>query len=281
LYKIIHKGGARLKNDITIAICQMKVVDNKQENLKKARKMVMEAGGHADLVILPEMFNCPYDVNKFPAYAENQNNSSTLNMASEVARIANVYLCAGSIPELDGDKVYNSSFFFSPEGKILARHRKLHLFDIDVPGEITFKESETISPGNVITVIETGLGNIGIGICYDIRFPELFRIMTQEGAELILLPGAFNLTTGPAHWETIIRTRAIDNQVFLAAASPALNKDATYAAYGHSMVVDPWGNILVQTNYDEKIIFAKLDLDQIKKIRMELPLLKNRRNDLY
>lgn len=259
----------------------MKVVDNKQENLKKARKMVMEAGGHADLVILPEMFNCPYDVNKFPAYAENQNNSSTLNMASEVARIANVYLCAGSIPELDGDKVYNSSFFFSPEGKILARHRKLHLFDIDVPGEITFQESETISPGNEITVIETGLGNIGIGICYDIRFPELFRIMTQEGAELILLPGAFNLTTGPAHWETIIRTRAIDNQVFLAAASPALNKDATYAAYGHSMVVDPWGNILVQTNYDEKIIFAKLDLDQIKKIRMELPLLKNRRNDLY
>jgi len=147
----------------------------------------------------------------------------------------------------------------------------MHLFDINVPGKITFKESDTLKSGNNITVVDTDLGKIGIGICYDIRFPELSRIMALKGADILVFPGAFNMTTGPAHWETLIRTRAIDNQVFVAAASPASNNDADYIAYGHSMVCNPWGQVVSCGKFEEKIIYAKIDLKSVPSIREELP----------
>lgn len=207
--------------------------------------------------------------------------SRTLNAISEAAKKLNLYIIAGSIPELDNNKLYNSSFIFDEYGKIIGSHRKMHLFDIDIPGKITFKESETLSAGNKITVLDTELCKIGVAVCYDIRFTELLRIMALKGAELIVIPGAFNMTTGPAHWETLIRGRAIDNQLYMAAVSPARNETLSYVAYGNSMVVDPWGKILERAGESEEIIYVDIDLAKVKEVRDELPVLKNRRGDIY
>jgi predicted amidohydrolase len=270
-----------MKKNFMIALCQMKVVDDKKKNQVQAVKMIKKAGKTADLVVLPEMFNCPYDIEKFPEYAEESDNSPTLSEVSWAAKKANVYLVAGSIPEREGKHVYNSSFFFNPQGEIIGSYRKMHLFDIDVPGEISFKESETLSAGDQLTVVKTDLGKIGICICYDMRFPELLRLMTLQGAQLIVVPGAFNLTTGPVHWEPLIRVRAIDNQVYMAAASPARDKTASYVAYGHSMLVDPWGTVLAKASSLEEIIYSEIDLSYLEKVRKDLPLLRNRRTDIY
>jgi predicted amidohydrolase len=271
-----------MKNKFKIALCQMKVVDDKQANLKKATAMIeMAAIEGAEMVVLPEMFNCPYDTSKFRFYAESSENSPTLKAVSNAAKENGVFLISGSIPELLEDKVYNSSFIYDNNGNLLDVHRKMHLFDIDIPGEIVFKESETISAGNSVTVVDTALMKIGVAICYDIRFPELFRLMALDGAGLIVIPGAFNPTTGPAHWETTIRARAIDNQVYMAAASPAMNKELSYYAYGHSMIVDPWGKVIAWAGEGEAIIHATIDGSYIETVRKEIPLLKNRRTDIY
>jgi predicted amidohydrolase len=265
-----------------LAVCQMKVVDNKDDNLKKAVEQInISTGNGAELVVLPEMFNCPYDNQKFKEYAEKRSNSQTLKKMSIAAQENKIYLVAGSIPELDDDKIYNTSFIFNPHGDIIGSHRKLHLFDIDVRDAITFRESDTLTPGSEITIIDTILTRMGVVICYDIRFPELIRLMALEGVELLVVPGAFNMTTGPAHWKTLISSRAIDNQIFLAAASPARDDKASYVAYGHSMIVDPWGEVLSEAGTGEEIIYADIQLKRIDDVRRELPVLYNRREDVY
>jgi len=270
-----------MKDNFRIGLCQMKVVDDKEVNLDKAKSMIGKAAkGGAEMVVLPEMFNCPYETSKFEVYAESRFNSKSLEAVSSAAMEHDVYLVAGSIPELLDGKLYNSSFIFNRKGEVLDVHRKMHLFDVDIP-EVVFKESETITPGNGVTVVETDPIKIGVAICYDMRFPELFRIMALKSADLMVVPGAFNMTTGPAHWETTVRARAIDNQVYMAATSPARNKDLSYIAYGHSMIVDPWGRVIAQAGYGEEIIYATIDRSYIKKVREELPLIKNRRTDIY
>lgn len=273
-------------NNIKIALCQMNVIDNKEENLKKAISMIKTASKKdADLIILPEMFNCPYENEKFIEYSEEAENSYTLNLISEIASEEKKYIIAGSIPEKEttstSERIYNTSFMFNPNGEIIAKHRKMHLFDIDVKGKIYFKESDTLTAGNQITIAETSFGKIGIGICYDIRFPELARLMALEGADILCYPGAFNLTTGPAHWEMLFKARACDNQVFTIGVAPALDKNANYNSYGHSLIVNPWGDILNKASFEEELIISEIDLDEIKKVREELPLLKNRRKDIY
>ncbi len=260
----------------------MTVVDEKKVNLDKATAMIGKAAKEgAEMVVLPEMFNCPYDTNKFMVYAESMDTSKSLKAVSRAAMNHDVYLVAGSIPELLDGKLYNSSFIFNRNGQVLDVHRKMHLFDIDIPGEIVFKESETITAGNRVTVVETDPIKIGVAICYDMRFPELFRLMALNFADLMVVPGAFNMTTGPVHWETTVRARAIDNQVYMAAASPSMNKDLSYISYGHSIIVDPWGRVLARAGEGEEIIYATVDVSYIKRVREELPLLKNRRTDIY
>lgn len=157
----------------------------------------------------------------------------------------------------------------------------MHLFDIDVKDKITFKESDVLTSGENVTVAETEFGKVGIGICYDVRFPELARLMVEDGALILFYPGAFNMTTGPAHWELLFRSRALDNQAFCVGVAPALNMDASYHSYGHSIVTSPWGEVISQADEKENIIFCEIDLSEIKKVREELPLLKNKRKDLY
>ena len=267
--------------DLKIALCQMKVGLDKAQNIKKVVKFIKIAGEKADLVVLPEMFNCPYQTDQFPLYAEVAHDSPTLDAVSQAARDQEVYLVAGSIPERDQDHIYNTSFIYNPAGEVIGRHRKLHLFDIDLPGQIQFKESDTLTPGDQVTVVDTDFGKLGVAICYDLRFPELARLMTLQGAQLLVYPGAFNLTTGPAHWEILSRVRALDNQVYLATCSPARDDEASYVAYGHSLVADPWGEVIVQAGNGEEIVHAQLESSRVENTRQELPLLKNRRRDLY
>lgn len=275
-------------NLIKIALCQMNVVDNKEKNISKANQMIKESKKQgADLAVLPEMFNCPYENEKFIEYAEELSDSKTLNEISKTAKKEEIHVLAGSIPELEiGDgknteSIYNTAVFFDNDGKFLGKHRKMHLFDIDVKGKIYFKESDTLSAGNDFTIIKTDFATIGIGICYDIRFVELSRIMALNGAEILIFPGAFNLTTGPAHWELLFRCRALDNQLYTIGVAPALDKDANYNSYGHSIAVNPWGEVIEELDYNEDLKIVEIDLDEIKRIREEIPVLKNRRCDLY
>jgi predicted amidohydrolase len=259
----------------------MQVVFEKKKNITNALQMIKEASSHSDLVVLPEMWNCPYQTDLFPLYAEEKENSPTLNAISKAAKREKTNILAGSIPEKHNGKIYNSSFFFNSEGEIIGSHRKIHLFDIDVPDAVSFKESQTLTAGNKVTVVDTELGKIGICICYDIRFPELFRLMALEGARLIIVPGAFNMATGPVHWKSLIKIRAVDNQVYVAAVSPARNDKSSYVAYGHSMVADPWGKVENEAGSAEEIIYVTIDDSFTRKVRAELPLLKNRREDVY
>lgn len=269
---------------LKIGLCQMMVTEvSKKENIDKAKKMICEAAHKgAKIVSLPEMFNCPYNNKNFREYAESFPKGETINMLSSAAKEKNIYLIGGSIPELDDqNRVYNTSFIFDNKGSLIGKHRKMHLFDIDIKNKVTFKESEALACGNEVTVIDTEYGKIGVAICYDIRFPELIRIMALKGAKIVFIPAAFNMTTGPAHWETLFKSRALDNQIYVAGISPARNINYSYIAYGNSLVASPWGDVTNRLDENEGIIIEEIDLNYIDEIRESLPLLKHRREDLY
>lgn len=266
---------------LNLGLCQMKVTADKQENLRHAGDLLRQAAAQgANVVMLPEMFNCPYENACFPVYAEPAGGESW-QFLSRMAKELNLYLVAGSVPELENGKIYNTSYIFSPEGKELARHRKVHLFDIDVPGGQRFMESDTLAPGNSVTVVDTPYGRLGVAICFDIRFAELFRVMGDQGAQVILIPAAFNMTTGPIHWSLAFRMRALDQQCFIAGCSPARDTSASYVAYGHSLVCNPWGDILMEMDEKEAVRVVELDLDDLAKYRGQIPILAGRRTDLY
>ena len=264
-----------------LAVCQLKVSVDKADNIARAEKMVREAAAlGARIVALPEMFNSPYQTVLFPAYAESYPDGDTVRMLARVANEAGIILVGGSIPERDGEFVYNTSFIFGPDGRLLGRHRKMHLFDVDLPG-LSIKESSTLGPGAGYTVVDAGFAKIGVCICFDVRFPELARLMALGGIQVMVVPGAFNMVTGPAHWELTMRARAVDNQFYVAAASPARDENDKYVAYGHSMIVDPWGEVVQRAGTDEEIIMAEIDPARIDEVTSRLPLLPQRRTDLY
>lgn len=192
-----------------------------------------------------------------------------------------VSIVGGSIPEKEGDKIYNTSYVFSERGQLIAKHRKMHLFDISVEGGISFKESDVLTAGDSVTLFETEGVKFGLIICYDIRFPELSRKLVLEGAEAIIVPAAFNMTTGPAHWHLSARARALDNQVYTLLCSQSRNESSSYKAYGHSLAANPWGEIIDELQTEEGILYINLDLNFTKKVREELPLLKHRKPQLY
>ncbi|RQD69600.1 MAG: carbon-nitrogen hydrolase family protein [Tindallia sp. MSAO_Bac2] len=265
-----------------LSVCQMKVKDDKMENLQKAEGMIRKAvlQENANMVVLPEIFNSPYSTEVMSKMAEKEGDVTT-KMLSSLAKELNIYLIGGSIAEKSGEDVYNTSFSYDPKGKCIGKHRKMHLFDVDIKNGVRFIESDAVKAGNKVTVFDTEYGKVGVAICFDMRFPELMRLMALEGAQMIIVPAAFNTTTGPAHWHETIKMRAVDNQVFFIAASPARNKEANYHAYGYSTICDPWGSVLSSTDENESIVTAKIDTQKVEEIRQQLPLLKLRREDLY
>ena len=262
-----------------LAQIQMHVTADKTANLRHAEELLRSVRG-ADMAILPEMFCCPYDNSCFRAYGEPAGGAA-YQMLSRTARELGLWLVGGSLPELDDGRVYNTSFVFDPQGVCVARHRKMHLFDIDVEGGQRFRESDTLSPGDDVTLFDTPWGRMGLCICFDLRFEELCRVMALEGARVLLAPAAFNMTTGPAHWELLFRQRAVDNQLFTFGTSPARNEQATYVAWGHSIVCDPWGTVLHQCGAGEEVAVTTVDLTRVEAVRQQLPILSARREDVY
>ncbi|KAF8758603.1 putative oxidoreductase C terminal [Rhizoctonia solani] len=265
--------------------------DDKAANLEHAKEMVLKAaqpvdGKKTNLIVLPECFNSPYGHMHFPNYAEtigykpgeaydvSASKSESVKALSTMAKETGIWLLGGSIPERD-------EVDDPPKGELVAIHRKVHLFDIDIPGGITFKESETLTGGTKLTSFETEFGKIGLGICYDVRFPEMAMIAARKGCVAMLYPGAFNLTTGPLHWELLQRARAVDNQIYVAMCSPARDMSAGYHAWGHSMVVDPMGKVIATTEHEEAIIHADIDPEVIRKTRSGIPVTIQRRFDVY
>ncbi|MCL1940404.1 MAG: carbon-nitrogen hydrolase family protein [Synergistaceae bacterium] len=267
--------------EIKVTVLQTKVHADKIKNIEQAAELVEAAVREkSDLVTLPEMFNCPYQTANFPVYAEPEGGESWLAL-SGIAKKYGVYLSAGSMPESDGGRVYNTAYVFDRQGVQIAKHRKMHLFDIDVEGGQYFKESDTLTAGEQITAFDTEFGKMGLCVCYDMRFPELARLMALKGAKVILVPGAFNMTTGPAHWEIMFRNRALDNQAYTIGTAPARDEASGYASWGHSIIVSPWGDVLEQMDEKEGCISRVLDLEYVDKVRKELPLLAHRRTDVY
>ena len=264
-----------------IALIQMKNGADKAENLERAGKYIKEAAAKgAELAVLPEMFCCEY---RNRAFVENMESAggAVWQMLSGAARENGVWLVGGSMPEADGERIYNTSFVFDPEGRQAARHRKMHLFDIDVEGGQSFRESATFTAGDDITTFETPFGTMGLCVCFDIRFPELCRLMSLRGALLVFCPAAFNMTTGPAHWELLHRGRAIEDQIFIAACAPARDEGARYVSYGNSMAVSPWGTVIARAGAEETILYADVDLGEVERVRRQLPLISARRTDVY
>jgi omega-amidase len=282
----LHKQYSTANNTLTAAGA------DKAANLARARSKVLEATSKgANLVVLPECFNSPYGTKYFPKYAETllpspptESQSPTFHALSALAKESNAYLIGGSIPELlpENNKIYNTSLIFAPDGKLLATHRKVHLFDIDIPGKIKFQESDILSPGNKVTLIDLPeYGKIAVAICYDIRFPELAMIAARQGAFLLLYPGAFNLTTGELHWKLQARARAMDNQVYVGLCSPARDMTADYNAWGHSLIVNPNAQVLDELDETEGIVYADLYGDTIEQTRKGIPIYTQRRFDVY
>ena len=232
-----------------LALIQLSVGVNKTANLSRAAQKIEAAKNGAQVISLPGYFNSPYGAKYCAEYAESIPDGATCAALKQAAQRHKVYLIGGSFPErevIDGkEKLFNTSTVWSPDGNLIGVFRKMHLFDIDIPNKITFRESNTLSPGNNFTVIETPFCKIGLGICYDIRFPDLAQIYARNhGCQLLVYLGAFNMRTGPAHWELLAKVRALDNQVYVATVSPARDENADYVAWAHSTIVDPFASVV-------------------------------------
>lgn len=263
-----------------IGLIQMLVTDDKEKNLIKAEAFVREAAGQgADLIVLPEMFNCPYDSDYFRDYSE-EKHGLTYQRLSEMARTNQIYLVGGSVPISSKEKLYNTSYVFDRNGAEIYEHSKVHLFDINIEGGVHFMESDTFDAGDHFGVFDTEFGRFGLGICFDIRFSEEWQKMEAEGAILCIVPAAFNMSTGPAHWELTFRSRALDNEMFMVGVGPARNMEMTYHAYGHSLITSPWGEVLEQLGFDEEVKVVEIDLSTVERIRAQLPIVDARRKKL-
>ncbi|EFA07337.1 omega-amidase NIT2 [Tribolium castaneum] len=270
-----------LQNGFRAALVQCLVGKDRLKNLENASNLIHKAKSNgAQLVALPECFNSPYGTKFFDEYAESIPDGPTSKMLSEAAKKHSIYIIGGTFPERDDNKLYNTCTVWNPNGDLIAKFRKMHLFDIDIPGGITFKESDILCSGRDLVTFEMFGVTVGLGICYDLRFEELAKLYRIKGCKLLVYPGAFNMTTGPLHWELLQRSRALDNQLYVFAISPARGEHG-YIAWGHSQVTDPWGKVVAQAKHGEEIIYSDLDFTECDKVRAQIPIFDQRRTDIY
>jgi predicted amidohydrolase len=266
---------------LRVAAVQLNSNDQKPRNLEAAERLVRAAAADgAELVALPEKWSLLAAGDRLLAGAEPLDGAS-LGAARSWARELEIHLLAGSIPESAGERAFNTSVLIAPDGSDLAVYRKIHMFDVDVGG-VAYRESEHEQPGTEIVGAEVdGLGQVGLSVCYDLRFPELYRILAVRGARLLAIPSAFTEATGRDHWEPLLRARAIENQAFVLAPNQAGEAPPHFSSYGHSAIVDPWGTVLASAGAGECFVAADLDLDAQDRVRQSLPSLANRRAEAY
>jgi deaminated glutathione amidase len=267
---------------VRAAAVQLNSNGDKDRNLAAAERLVRAAAGDgAEFVALPEKWNLLGGGEELVAGAEPLDGPS-LSAARAWARDLEVHLLAGSISERgnEGEKSSNTSVLIGPGGEDLAVYRKIHMFDVDAGG-VSYRESEFERPGGEPVVAPVGDLDAGLTVCYDLRFPELFRILALRGAKLIAVPSAFTLATGRDHWEVLLRARAIENQLFVVAPNQVGEAPPHYSSFGRSLIVDPWGVVLATAPDEECFVAADLDLAAQERVRASLPSLANRRPDAY
>jgi deaminated glutathione amidase len=268
--------------ELTVAAIQMSSTPNKDENLATAEQLIHAAvSAGADLVALPELWTCHGLESAYRANAEPIPGKTT-RFLGDLARERGIYLLGGSILEAhpSSPKLHNTSTLFRPDGEMSAVYRKIHLFDVKAPDR-EYLESGTITPGAEIVTAKAGAATLGLSVCYDVRFPELYRLLALRGAEVLMVPAAFTLQTGKDHWELLLRARAVENQAFVVAPAQWGQKADGRWTYGRSLVVDPWGTVLAQCPDRDGFALATLDLDYLDRLREDFPALKNRRPEAY
>jgi len=264
-----------------VGVVQMDARDDKEANLKAACEFIHEAASKgAKMVSLPEYFN---RLGVEAITPEEIPGGKTITLMSEKAREHNVWLHCGSIEELnpDGDRKYNTTVMLNPKGEMVAKYRKIHTFDITLPDGTLTAESDRIKPGSDMVTLDTPMGHLGFTICYDIRFPELYRYLALKGAQILFTPSNFATPTGKDHWETILKARAVENGCYVIASAQIGKKRENWTSFGATLVVDPWGTIIAKARETTCVVMAEIDLDYLDKVRGMLPMLVNRRNDVY
>ncbi len=259
-----------------ILLLQNKVHQNIDDTLRHVEDLIASrTEATFDFLVLPEMFISPYQIDKFADYAQDDN-SRVIRFLKNLAEKHHAYIIGGSVPERSNGSLYNTTYIFDRNGKLLKKYRKIHLFSITYPDNTTFKESDVLSRGDELGLFETEFGTMGVMICFDIRYPLLADKLTEKGAKAIFVPAAFNTFTGPLHWELSFRARATDNQVFFIGASPSADSYGTYNTYGHSLMVNPLGEIVEKLETRNGLLECALDLRMIEKVRNQLPIRKNK-----
>jgi deaminated glutathione amidase len=261
---------------VKVAQIQMNSQEDKDANLRVAETLITEAAEQErpDLVVLPEYYaSLAGNATDQQATGEVFPDGSSYQLMSGLARKHKLTIHAGSVVEKHGNNFYNTTVVFGPTGKEIARYRKIHLFDVVVPGGLRYLESETVARGEDIVTYPVGDFTVGCAICYDVRFPTIFRKLRDRGADVIALPAAFTAQTGKDHWEPLARARAIETQTyFLATAQIGTHAGGKKACWGHSMTIDPWGSVIAQASDRVGYITARLDKDYIGRIRQNIPV---------
>lgn len=270
------------RRELTVAAIQMSSTPNKDENLSTAERLIRAASSSgADLVALPELWSCH---GLESAYSENAEPipGETTSFLGNLAGDLGLYLLGGSILETEpsSPKLHNTSTLFRPDGEMSAVYRKVHLFDVKAQDR-EYLESGTIEPGAEIVTAKAGTATLGLSVCYDVRFPELYRLLALRGAEVLMVPAAFTLQTGKDHWELLLRARAVENQAFVVAPAQWGQKADGRWTYGRSLIVDPWGTVLAQCPDRDGFALATLDLGYLDRLREDFPALVNRRPEVY
>ncbi|MFQ5965276.1 MAG: carbon-nitrogen hydrolase family protein [Candidatus Scalinduaceae bacterium] len=271
-----------IKTKFIVAAIQLCSNEDKKRNLQLASQFIdVAVENGANIVVLPELFNCCGHTEVMVRNAE-EIPGYTTNILSDKARQHGIYIVCGSIfEEAKKNMVYNTSVIVDRNGEIITKYKKIHLFDIDIPGKIRYKESEHVIAGHKIVTVNMGSFDAGLVICYDLRFCELFRALALKGAMVIFVPSAFTSATGEYHWEPLVKARAIENQVYVIAANQIGTSPNNITCYGKSMIVDPWGRVLAKAEDNENVITAEIDLKILEDVRTEVPLFEHRRTDLY
>lgn len=264
-----------------IAVVQMNSKENKEKNMQIALNFIdLAARDGADLVSLPEYFNFLGDKTKKLEQAESIPGPTSQALMKK-AKEHGIYIHSGSFLEkYDNERSYNTSLLINNNGEITATYRKIHLFDIEIDERVSAKESDTIKPGNELVTVETSLGTVGLSICYDIRFGELYRSLALKGAKILFVPAAFALYTGIHHWEVLLRARAIENQCYVVAAAQ-IGSSNNVPNFGSSMIIDPWGTVIARAPEKEGYVIADIDLNEVERVRKNVPCISHRKPELY
>jgi len=264
-----------------VSVVQNKVYEDIEQTKQEIESMLAQADlKKTNLLMFPEMFLCPYDNESFEKYKVKEKDE-IFDWLKGIAKKYEVYLVAGSMPVKEKRSLYNRSYVFDPHGRELVHYDKAHLFKVVYPDGRVYDESEVLDAGNRFVLFDTAFGRAGLLICFDIRFPEAVSYLASHDAKMLFLPAQFNTYTGPLHWRTTMRSRAIDHQLYVIAASTARDSFGDYEPYGHSMVVDPYGEVLEELGEEAGLFTVKLDFDKVRDVRKSIPILKNRRKELY